>query len=339
MRRRSLLRGVVAAGVTAASGAALTRPAAAATNYLVVMVEQKTNQVQRFSNGTTDWSGAPDWYWDAPGAADDPQWRYLSDVRRRLTAKWDDVLVCTSSGTPDQGGRAAMIRESDKAIVWQVNVPGNPHSIERIDGHGAMVTASAKGRGFTDDWTSGGGINLFVPSTHGGIPPTSFANSISVGFAGAHGVFWDDVNRLLLAIGTNALRAYSLVTDADDIITGLKQETSLSFGGTGHDLQPDYSSDKLLYTVGGDSTNPDHGIWETSLIRNPVLGTWSFASPARLYDWYFTKSFSRLPDGTEFWVDAPNADEWWNDTVGFSGRGDSVRTGARFYKARFWSHA
>lgn len=50
------------------------------------------------------------------------------------------------------------------------------------------------------------------------------------------------------------------------------------------------------------------------------------------------RSLQPAPDGTEFWVDAPTAATWWSDTAGFSGRGDSVRTGAEFYKARFWSH-
>nr|WP_081236447.1 hypothetical protein [Streptomyces viridosporus] len=37
-------------------------------------------------------------------------------------------------------------------------------------------------------------------------------------------------------------------------------------------------------------------------------------------------------------VDAPSAATWWSDPVGFSGRAGSVRTGAKFHRARFWSH-
>ncbi|MFF9619917.1 DUF6528 family protein [Streptomyces griseosporeus] len=335
MRRRTLLRGVVTAGLAAAGGAVTVRPAAASTDYLVVVVEQAANQIQRFSNGTTDWNGTPGWYWSAPAT---DTWRLLSDAKRRVTANWDDVLVCCANGSSSTGGRAAMVRESDKAVIWTAVVPGNPHSVERIDGHGAIVTASSKARILGDAYQSGGGINLFVPSTHGGLPPTSFADSISVGFSGAHGVLWDDVNELLLAIGDKELRAYRLVTDAGDIITGLTLVATLPFTGTGHDLQPDYASEDIFYTVGGDATNPDHGVWKTRPLYDAATGTWSFAAPTRLHDWYYTKSFSRLPDGTEFWVDAPSAATWWNDTVGFSGRSDSVRTGAKFYKARFWSH-
>ncbi|MFC8421410.1 DUF6528 family protein [Streptomyces sp. NPDC057236] len=336
MKRRTLLRGAVTAGLAAAGGAATARPAAAATDYLIVVVEQAANQIQRFSNGTADWNGTPGWYWSAP---DTDTWKYLADAKRRLTARWDDVLVCCANGTSPTGGRAAMVRESDKAVVWTAVVPGNPHSVERIDGHGAIVTASSKARVTGDKYESGGGINLFVPSTHGGVPPTSFADSISTGFPGAHGVMWDDVNELLLAIGYHELRAYRLVTNGDDIITGLSRVATLTFEGTGHDLQPDYASSDILYTVGGDAGNPDHGIWKTRLVYEGSSGGWSFATPTRLHDWYFTKSFSRLPDGTEFWVDAPTASTWWSNMVGFSGRADSVRTGARFYKARFWSHA
>ncbi|MGW6480914.1 DUF6528 family protein [Streptomyces sp. NPDC055059] len=335
LKRRSLLRAVVTTGVAAAAGAADVRSAAAATDYLIVVVEQAANQIQRFSNGTTDWNTSPEWYWSAPST---DTWKYLADAKRRLTANWDDVLVCCANGTASTGRRAAMVRESDKAVVWTAVVPGNPHSVERIDGHGAIVTASAKQRATGDSYENGGGINLFVPSTHGGLPPTSFADSISTGFPSAHGVLWDDSNECLLAIGDNELRAYRLVTNSSGIITGLSKVATLAFSGTGHDLQPDYASPDILYTVGGDAGNPDHGIWKTRLTFNSAAATWTFASPARLYDWYFTKSFSRLPDGTEFWVDAPSAATWWNDTVGFSGRSDSVRTGAKFYKARFWSH-
>ncbi|MEU0992264.1 hypothetical protein [Streptomyces sp. NPDC005953] len=336
MKRRTLLRGAVTAGLAVAGGAAMARPAAANTDYLLVVVEQAANQIQRFSNGTADWNTTPGWHWSAPNT---DTWKYLADVRRRLTATWDDVLVCCANGTSSTGGRAAMVRESNKEVIWTAVVPGNPHAVERIDGHGAIVTASSRARTTGPAYQSGGGINVFVPATHGGLPPTSFADSISTGFPGAHGVLWDDEHQLLLAIGHEELRAYTLVTNAGGIITGLSRVATLTFTGTGHDLQPDYSSKDILYTVGGDASNPDHGIWKTRPVQNNITGTWSFTTPVRLYDWYFTKSFSKLPDGTEFWVDAPSAATWWNDTVGFSGRADSVRTGARFYKARFWSHA
>ncbi|MGV9316354.1 hypothetical protein ACWDR0_29830 [Streptomyces sp. NPDC003691] len=335
MQRRTLLKAAVWGGIPVAGGVAAVRPAAAATNYLVVVVEQAANQIQRFGNGTADWNGPPGWSWSAPASE---SWKYLTDARRRLTAAWDDVLVCCAGGTPGTGGRAAMVRESDKAVVWTAVVPGNPHAVERIDGHGAIVTASSRARVTGPSYQAGGGINVFVPAAPGGLPPTSYADSIGTGFPGAHGVLWDDANELLLAIGRSELRAYRLVTDSGGVITGLVQVASLSFTGTGHDLQPDYASADIFYTVGGDAGNPDHGVWRTRPVYDAGTGGWSFAAPVRLYDWYFTKSFGRLPDGTEFWVDAPSAATWWSDTVGFSGRADAVRGGARFYKARFWSH-
>ncbi|MCM2389728.1 hypothetical protein NBG84_15770, partial [Streptomyces sp. CWNU-1] len=116
---------------------------------------------------------------------------------------------------------------------------------------GAIVTASSRARTTGPAYQSGGGINVFVPGTHGGLPPTSFADSISTGFPGAHGVLWDHKLQLLLAIGHEELRAYSLVTNTSGIITGLSRVATLTFTGTGHDLQPDYASTDILYTVGG----------------------------------------------------------------------------------------
>ncbi|MER5994358.1 hypothetical protein [Streptomyces viridosporus] len=122
----------------------------------------------------------------------------------------------------------------------------------------------------------------------------------------------DDVNALLPAIGDEALRAYRLVTNSGGVITGLSRPVTLSFAGTGHDLQPDCASEEILHTVGEDAGNPDHGMWKTRLVHDNVTGAWSFASPTRPHDRYFTESSSRLPD--------------------------PVRTGAKFYAARFWSH-
>ncbi|MFE7129903.1 hypothetical protein ACFVIM_03510 [Streptomyces sp. NPDC057638] len=332
----------MATGLAAVAGAAAARPATAATNYLILTVEQGANQIQRFSNGTADWNGTPGWYWTAPSNANTSPWYRLSDVKRRLTTRWGAVLVSTSSGTSELGGCVAMIRESDKSVVWSAVVPGNPHAIERIERHGVIVTASSRARVFgrtAGDWQNGGGLTVFVPPTPGGLPSMSFADSFGVDFRGARGVWWDDANELLVATGEGELRAYRLVTDAAGSVTGLALETSLGLVGAGHDVQPDYSSDTIFYTVGGDATNPGRGIWETRLQRDTATGAWGFAPPVRIHDWLFTKSFGRLPDGTSFWQDAPTANEWWSDTIGFSGRADSVRTGARFYKARFWSHA
>jgi hypothetical protein len=316
------------------------RQAAAATEWLLVTCEQSANQIQRWSTAQSSWSGTPEWYWTAPSKSG--AWYGLSDVKRRLTSNWDDVLVTCAGGTSQDGGRIAMVRESDKAIIWQTVVPGHPHSVERIDDHGAIVTAAANARSYGEDFQAGGGLNLFVPSSHGGMPPTSFANSISTGFPGAHGVVWDNDNNLLLAIGDEQLRAYSLVTNANGIITGLTKEAIVSFTGMGHDLQLSYveNSNKILYTVGGADENPDSGVWETTLVKSG--STWSFVPPTRIHTWWYIKSFGRLPDGKDFCVDAPSAEEWWSDRVGYHQNGNisySVRPGARFYKARFWSHA
>jgi hypothetical protein len=332
MRRRTLLGGIGATGLSTMGGALLGPRPAAAADYSVMTAEQTSNRVLVFSNGTTNWSDSNiEWSWSAPSTA---SWTNLSDMKRRPTANWGDVLLATASGTAPDGGRAAMIEQSSKSTLWSSNVPGNPHSVERIKGHGAIVVASSRARSFSSSFSDGGGLSLFVPSTHGDLPSSSYSGSIKIGFEGAHGVLWDTTHELLLAIGKDALRAYSLVTNSDNIITGLQYEASALFSGTGHDLQPDYSSGKLFYTVGG--TGDDHGVWETILSYDTTNGMWVFDS-TRIHTWYYTKSYSRLPDGTSFWVDAPSADVWWNDTVGFTDGNNGYRSGAHFYKARYWT--
>ena len=332
MRRRTLLRGAAAAGVTAAGGglALFGVEEADAATYNVMVTEQSSNRVLVFANGDSNWTdGNIVWQWSAPSGA---SWTNLSDVKRRSTAAWDDVLLVAASGTAPDGGRAAMVDQSDKTTIWTSNVPGNPHAVERIVNHGAIVVASSRARSFSSAFSDGGGLSLFVPSSHGGKPSTSYSSSISVGFEGAHGALWDTTHGLLLAIGKGGLRAYQLVTDADDFITGLTLVGSKTFSGTGHDLQPDYSSGKLFYTVGG--TGADHGVWETTLSGSGT--SWTFTS-TRIETWTYTKAYSRLPDATSFWVDAPSDTVWWNDTVGFDPGVDSTRSGAKFYKSRYWT--
>jgi hypothetical protein len=327
-----LFRGVAAVGVSTVGSTLLGAKPAAAATYNVVTTEQSSNRVLVFANGDSNWTdGNIGWSWSAPDTA---SWTNLSDVKRRATANWGDVVLVAASGNAPSGGRAAMIEQGDKSTAWSANVPGNPHAVERIKGHGAIVVASSRERKFDSSFGDGGGLSLFVPSSHGGKPSTDYDDAIKVGFEGAHGVVWDTTHEMLIAIGKNALRAYTLKTNSNDIITGLNLVTTKSFSGTGHDLQPDYSSGKLLYTVGG--TGDDHGVWETRLTFVDAGSTWTFNS-TRIRTWTYTKSYSRLPDGTDFWVDAPSSDVWWNDTVGFEPGANGQRSGARFYKARYWT--
>lgn len=330
MRRRTLITGAAAATV---GGALLgARPAAAATTYNVATTEQSSNRVLVFGNNDANWADDNiKWQWSAPDTA---SWSNLSDVKRRSTANWGDVVLVAASGTAPAGGRAAMINQDNKDTVWSAVVPGNPHAVERIKGHGAIVVASSRARVQSSGYEDGGGLTLFVPSSHGDRPGTSYTNAIKVGFEGAHGVVWDTTHNLLLAVGKSQLRAYSLELNGNDIITGLNRVATETFSGTGHDLQPDYDSGKLFYTVGG--TGADHGVWQTQLSYYDAGGTYSFTS-SRIHTWEYTKSYSRLPDGKSFWVDAPSASVWWNDTVGFADGADGKRSGAKFYKARYWT--
>jgi hypothetical protein len=306
-------------------------PAAAAT-YNVVVTEQTSNRVLVFSNGDSNWTdGDINWSWSAPDTA---SWTNLSDVKRRSTANWKDVVLVAASGNAPSGGRAAMIEQSSKSTIWSANVPGNPHAIERIKGHGAIVVASSRARAFDGSFADGGGLSLFVPSSPGGKPGTNYNNAIKVGFEGAHGVVWDTTHNLLLAVGKNELRAYSLKLNGNNIITGLHRVATETFSGTGHDLQPDYDSGKLFYTVGG--TGADAGVWQTTLSYYDPGNTYVFDS-SRIHTWEFVKSYSRLPDGKSFWVDAPSSSVWWSDTVKFSSGGNGSRSGAKFYKARYWT--
>lgn len=338
LRRRTLLGTTAAAGVAATTGGALAgalvaaQPAAAA-EYLVATVEQKTNDVLVFSHSNTTWSdGNVRWRWSAPTGS---TWTNLSDVKRRPTANWGDVMLVTASGTASAGGKAAMVDQSSKGVAWSATVPGNPHSVERIKGYGAIVVASSRARQYSSSFADGGGLSIFIPSSNGGKPGTSYSGSVKYGFEGAHGVVYDTSTGLLLAVGKSELRAYHIVTNSSGHMTGLKPAARTTFSGTGHDLQPDYASNKFFYTVGG--TGADAGVWEVSLVY--AGASWAFTGKRKISTRTFVKAYGSLPNGTRFYVDAPSASTYWTDTVGFSSGGNGYRYAAKFYKARYWTTA
>ncbi|NUR71880.1 MAG: hypothetical protein HOU81_13740 [Hamadaea sp.] len=338
MRRRTLLGSTAAAGVVAATGgtvagALVAAEPAAAAEYLVATTEQKTNDVLVFSHSNTSWSdGNVRWRWSAPAGS---TWTNLSDVKRRPTAAWGDVVLVAASGTASAGGKAAMIDQSSKSVVWSATVPGNPHAVERIKNYGAIVVASSRARQYSSSFADGGGLSLFIPSSNGGKPGTSYSGSVKYGFEGAHGVLYDTNSGLLLAVGKGELRAYHLVVNSSGHLTGLKLACKTTFSGTGHDLQPDYASGKFFYTVGGTGTN--HGVWEVSLLY--AGASWVFSGKRRISTATYVKAYGSLPNGVRFYVDAPSESQYWTSSVGFSSGGSGSRSGAKFYKARYWTTA
>ncbi|MGB2569314.1 hypothetical protein ACPFP2_12805 [Micromonospora citrea] len=323
MDRRTMLRGIAGAAVAApTAGVLAATPAQAATHY-VMATEQASGRILRFDpDAWTDGTVL----WKAPSTTG--TWRNLSDVKRRKTAKWGSVMLVASSGEGDHLGRAAMIDESaigstrTGGIVWQATVDGNPHSIERIEGRGAIVVATSEGPTGSSD---GGGLHLFVPSGDGGKPGTRAAKFY--GFPGAHGVVHDP-NGFVIAVGTGEVRLYAITGNAAG--TRLSYRTRLTFSDgagraeVGHDILPDHAGSGYFFTS-------SYNVRSLQLVH--AGNSWQFTS-AHVSGADHVKAYTRLPNGVRTWVMPGSGEGRWSSTIHFSS-GSHRTSGARFYRVRY----
>ncbi|SBT49087.1 hypothetical protein [Micromonospora auratinigra] len=327
MDRRALLRGIAGAAVAAPAAGLLGASPAEAATYYVMATEQAGGRILRFNPAA--WSGGTT-LWQAPSRTG--TWTNLSDVKRRGTARWGNVMLVTSSGAGDYLGRAAMIDESaissshTGGIVWQTTVDGNPHSIERIEGRGAIVVATSKG---ATGSASGGGLHLYVPSSNGGTPSTHRAQFIS--FPGAHGVIYN-TNGFVIAVGSGEVRLYSLTGDGSS--TRLKYRTKLTFSDgagrakTGHDILPDHKGSGYFFTS-------SYNVRSLSLVY--AGSSWQMTSNV-VSTADHVKAYTRLPNGVRTWVVPGSGEGEWSRTIHFSS-GNHSKSGARFYRVRYYTTA
>jgi hypothetical protein len=326
MHRRDVLRGLAGTALGVPAAALLGGEAAEAATHYVMAAEQVSGRILRFNPAA--WS-AGTVLWKAPSRTG--TWTNLSDVKRRATAKWGNVMLVTASGAGDYLGKVAMIDESaigsgrTGGIVWQANVDGNPHSIERIEGRGAIVVATSKGPTGSAD---GGGLSLFVPSSNGGKPSATRVKFY--GFPGAHGVLYSKSGHLL-AVGKGEVRAYAVTGNGSS--TRLAHDFTASFSEgsgrakTGHDILPDFkAADTFFFTSS----------YSVRKVSDP-LG-WRFGSVSTVSGADHVKAYTRMPNGVRTWVVPGSGEGDWSKTIHFSS-GNHSKSGARFYRVRYYTTA
>lgn len=329
MERRTILRGLAGAAVAAPAAALLGgSPAEAATQY-VMATEQASGRILRFNPAS--WSSGTV-LWKAPSLTG--TWTNLSDVKRRSTANWGNVMLVTASGAGNYLGKVAMIDESaisssrTGGIIWSANVDGNPHSIERIEGKGAIVVATSKG---PTGSAGGGGLSLFVPSSNGGKPSSSRVKFY--GFPGAHGVIYSRTGHLL-AVGNGEVRGYGITGNGSS--TRLRHDFSATFSDgagkakTGHDILPDpLNADTFFFTS-------SYNIRKTKVLYTPTGWVLSGTSTVSTTD--HVKAYTRLPNGVRTWIVPGSGEGEWSKTIHFSS-GNHSKSGARFYRVRYYTTA
>ena len=324
-----MLSALAGTALGAPAAALLGAESAAAATHYVMATEQASGRILRFNPAR--WGGGTV-LWKAPSRTG--TWTNLSDVKRRGTSRWGPVMLVTASGAGNYLGKAAMIDESaigtgrTGGVVWQANVDGNPHSIERIEGRGAIVVATSKGAGGS---ASGGGLSLFAPASNGGKPATTRVKFY--GFPGAHGVLYSRSGHLL-AVGNGEVRAYQVTGNGAG--TRLAHAFSASFSDgagrakTGHDILPDYdAADTFFFTS-------SYNVRKVKLVYDP-LG-WHFGAASTVSTADHVKAYTRLPNGVRTWIVPGGGEGDWSKTIHFSS-GNHKKDGARFYRVRYYTTA
>lgn len=315
MTRRTLLKSAVLAGATPAALWLGQDGAQASATYDVAVCEQYHNQIQIHSSSTA-WS-TPKWVWSPGGGG----WSNLSDVKFRNTAAFGEVaLVAASGGNVGIVDKAASGTQGTGSLLWAATPGSNPHAIERIPNIGVIVTAS-----------SGGYLHVYGPTAIS--DPSTLALVQTIDYAGAHGLWWDDVHSRLWAIGQN--RATSYAVSGTYRSARLVSGVDVAIGShLGHSLDASYSNSSILLA--------SHSSAVIAINKTTHAVTTVHANSS-------VKSFSQDVSGESFWVQATGSTyhgdtrDWVNPSVQFfdtSGAKSFTRGlsyGAEFYKARLHS--
>ncbi|NUO55791.1 MAG: hypothetical protein HOV78_03965 [Hamadaea sp.] len=320
MRRRTVFKAAAAAAVAAPAAALLGEsPAQAYAAYDVAVCEQYHNQIQIYPSNVPWSNDTVKWRFN-PGAADG--WSNLCDVKFRNTAAFGEVALVTASA-----GRVAIVNRTTELVqelndvLWTARPNNSPHAIERIPDLGAIVVAASVGY-----------LYLYGPTAVS--DPSTLALVQTISFAGAHGVWWDDIHERLWAIGRDYARVYTV--SGTYRATRLTLERSVSIGPPhmGHSLDASYADSNLLLATDGKQV--------MTIDKTTYAVT-------QIYDDDMVKSYSQHSSGERFWVQATGTTyhgdnrTWVSpyvqffDAAGAKSFTRSLPYGAEFYKARLHS--
>ncbi len=219
--------------------------------------------------------------------------------------------------TAASGGLLAMVDYPSGRKRWAVNAggPANPHAVELLPNGNVAAAAS-----------TGGWVRVYTASQG----PDS-ANYVEFPLKTAHGVLWDPLGGLLWTIGHDHLVALRVGgTAAAPTLTEVRRVALPS--ADGHDLQPVYGDPNRLWITTGS------GVYQYRKLSN------SFSTGFRGADRInrpAVKAVGNNPVTGQVLETTPKQGcrtTWCTDTVDlFQPAGQRTRTGAEFYKARWWT--
>lgn len=280
----------------------------ASPRFNVITCDQSGPRLTIYKGGV-DWND-PDsvlWNWEPSDSLPASEAKRFSAIDECKPALSDSAVLTNASA-----GAVALIRVSDKKVLFYGLAGGNTHSVALLP-DGNVVSASSTGR------------YLALFATPEGVreedaAPTPIYKQYELDQA--HGVVWDAKRKTLWALGYGALVGYEYVGTKSE--PDLREIFRLPLEGklrSGHDLYPAYGYDALVTTDGAGIN-----------VFDPEKRTLT-----RVAEYQNIKSVSVSPDG-ETLVLQPT-EEWWSESVLYgdaSERAAGTKTGARFYKARWF---
>lgn len=313
MDRRSLLKGVVAGAVAAPAAGLLTAgPASAAPAQFNVLIGDVTSgriflfdRNKPFTDANIKWSLNP------AGSGHPMEHRFRD-------TNGDGRILLAVTGTPTSG-TASIYRRSDKAKLWQANVPNYPHAIERARGTGVVVVAG-RSHGSGGGTATGGSLHVFRPTNRHSSSLVRAGDPIP--FHQAHGLLWDPQLERMWVAGGKRLTAYRIVTTGGTARLVEDTDRRLDTFTRAHDLQPDYQNPgRLLVT-------DTYGVY--------AVDKASMSESAPLHSRRLVKSYVHHSSGEQMWTGAvEGGNAFGTKYVHFNVSGVArARNGAIVYKAR-----
>ncbi len=264
-------------------------------------------------------------YYDYPNRPPAARWLWSAESDPNV-AKSDKHLF----GTPDE----CKVREGEKTIImndscggaagldvmtgrckWYVAAGGNPHSVELLpDGRVAVASST------------GATLKIFDVKDHPFSPSNQVAKTV-LELVGGHGVSWDEKRNSLFALGYYTL--YELDYDSATMSVRVRRKwdyEKMCGDVYGHDLVPDGK--------GGYFFTNHTAVWHIDPDTGKIV---------KARDLKNVKAFAPSAEGDL--VTIPK-ERWWTDTLLMFPPGSSdlsrarkiTLPGARFYKARYFTH-